>query len=142
MVEPRVPFALPADNVFFYASDLSDITSSEDDEEFIPNTAKMSSVKKPNRDLQPYTVPSYLRPLRSTSYLVRDLYGPSFSSLSSSAHFASIIQSSVGQIEAIVTALLPSLLRIQRLASRLRHRACTLRFHQPDLSSLLLQRSS
>jgi len=63
----------------FYASDLSDITSSEDGEEFVSNTVKRSSAKKPNRDQQPYTIPSPLRPPRSTSYSVRALYGPSFS---------------------------------------------------------------
>lgn len=77
-------FTLPPTMSFsdFYASDLSDITSSEDDEEFIPSAAKRSSAKKPNRDQPPYTIHSPLRPPRSTSYSVRALYGPSFSSLS------------------------------------------------------------
>jgi len=66
----------------FYASDLSEITSSEDDEEFVPNTVKRSSAKKPKRDQQPYTIPNPLRPPRSTSYSVRALYGLSFLSLS------------------------------------------------------------
>jgi hypothetical protein len=65
----------------FYASDLSDITSSEDDQEFIPNAVKRSSAKKPNREQQPYTIPNPLRPPRSTSYSVRALYGPSSSPL-------------------------------------------------------------
>jgi hypothetical protein len=77
---PRVTFTLPTDMSFsdFYASDLSDITSSEEDEEFIPSAAKRSSAKKPKCDQLPYTIPNPLRPPRSTSYSVRALYGPSF----------------------------------------------------------------
>jgi len=80
----------PTDMSFsdFYASDLSDITSSEDGEEFVSNTVKRSSAKKPNRDQQPYTIPSPLRPPRSTSYSVRALYGPSFSLSLLPAHFS------------------------------------------------------
>ncbi|KAN0114173.1 hypothetical protein V8E52_006971 [Russula decolorans] len=59
----------------FYASDLSDITSSSDDEDFIPNSVKRSSAKRHKRDQQqPYTIPNPLRPPRSTSYSVRALY--------------------------------------------------------------------
>ena len=60
----------------FYVSDLSDLTSSSDDEEFIPNSEKRTSAKKLRRDQQPYTIPNPLRPPRSTSYSVRALYGP------------------------------------------------------------------
>src|SRR5260370_37149550 len=65
----------------FYASDLSDITSSAEDDEFTPNVAKKSSAKKTKRDQQPYTIANPLRPPRSTSYSVRALYGASFTSL-------------------------------------------------------------
>jgi len=86
------PFTLATDMSFsdFYASDLSDITSSSDDGEFVHNTAKRSSAKKTKRDKQqPYTIPNPLRPPRSTSYSVRALYGPSFLSLSLSPAYAS-----------------------------------------------------
>ena len=75
---------LPTDMSFsdFYASDLSDITSSEDDEDFVPNAPKRSTPRKTKRDHLPYTIPNPLRPPRSTSYSVRALYGPSFLSLS------------------------------------------------------------
>jgi len=58
----------------FYASDLSDITPSED-EEFTPAKARRTSAKNTKRDqLSHYTIPNPLRPPRSTSYSVRALY--------------------------------------------------------------------
>ena len=74
---PRAPFTLPPTMSFsdFYASDLSDITSSSEDE----YKARRSSAKKPKRDQLPaYTIVNPLRPPRSTSYSVRALYGLSF----------------------------------------------------------------
>jgi hypothetical protein len=72
-VSTSCTFTLTTDMSFsdFYGSDLSDITSSSDDEEF---TVKKSSAKKPKRDQPPYTVVNPLRPPRSTSYSVRALY--------------------------------------------------------------------
>jgi hypothetical protein len=68
----------------FYASDLSDITSSSsEDDEFAARAVKRSSVKKPKRDQPPsYTIANPLRPPRSTSYSVRALYGSSSRSTS------------------------------------------------------------
>jgi len=64
----------------FYDSELTDITSSsDDDEEFAPPSAKRSGPKKAKakRDQRsPYTITNPLRPPRSTSYSVRALYGP------------------------------------------------------------------
>lgn len=69
-------FTLTTDMSFsdFYGSDLSDITSSSD-EEF---TVKKSSAKKPKRNQPSYTIVNPLRPPRSTSYSVRALYGEFF----------------------------------------------------------------
>jgi hypothetical protein len=71
---------LPTEMSFsdFYPSELSDITSSDEDDEFVPNSLKRSTANRPKRDHQPYTIPNPLRPPRSTSYSVRALYGPSF----------------------------------------------------------------
>jgi hypothetical protein len=76
---------LPTEMSFsdFYPSELSDITSSDEDDDFVPNSLKRSTTtNKPKRDKQPYTIPNPLRPPRSTSYSVRALYGPSFLPLS------------------------------------------------------------
>jgi hypothetical protein len=65
----------------FYASDLTDITSSDDDddEEYTIPSVKRSTAKKTKRDQRnPYTITNPLRPPRSTSYSVRALYGSSF----------------------------------------------------------------
>lgn len=64
----------------FYPSDLSDITSSSEDDA-PPAKVKKPSVRKPKSDQkQPYTITQALRPPRSTSYSVRSLYGdPSIS---------------------------------------------------------------
>ena len=64
----------------FYPSDLSDITSSSEDDA-PPAKVKKPSVRKPKSDhKQPYTITQALRPPRSTSYSVRSLYGdPSIS---------------------------------------------------------------
>lgn len=71
---------LPTEMSFsdFYPSELSDITSSDEDDEFVPNSLKRSTANRSKRDHQPYTIPNPLRPPRSTSYSVRALYGPSF----------------------------------------------------------------
>lgn len=62
----------------FYASDLSDITSSSEDE-YTSTTVKRSSAKKSKRDqTSAYTIVNTLRPPRSTSYSVRALYGLSY----------------------------------------------------------------
>ncbi|KAH9961871.1 hypothetical protein BJV74DRAFT_984118 [Russula compacta] len=58
----------------FYASDLSDITSSDDDDEFTPVKVKRTGAKTPKRDQRPYTIINPLRPPRSTSYSIRALY--------------------------------------------------------------------
>ncbi|KAI9507223.1 hypothetical protein F5148DRAFT_144121 [Russula earlei] len=59
----------------FYASDLTDITSSDDGDEFIASKAKPSSVKKSTHNQRSsYTILNALRPPRSTSYSVRALY--------------------------------------------------------------------
>ena len=78
------PFTPPTDMSFsdFYPSELSDITSSEDDEEFVPSLAKRSGAKNTKRNQLPYTIPNPLRPPRSTSYSVRALYGLPFLSIS------------------------------------------------------------
>ena len=72
----------PSDMSFsdFYPSDLTDITSSDDDdEEFTLRTVKRTGTKKSKGDQRsPYTITNPLRPPRSTSYSVRALYGPSF----------------------------------------------------------------
>jgi hypothetical protein len=83
----------------FYASDLSDITSSSEDEELASRAVKRSSVKKPKRDQPPpYTIANPLRPPRSTSYSVRALYGPPFRCpLSSSCSLSSQNKSSMGR---------------------------------------------
>ncbi|KAH8981110.1 hypothetical protein EDB86DRAFT_3107326 [Lactarius hatsudake] len=58
----------------FYASDLSDITSSSEDDA-PPAKVKKPSARKPRADQkQPYTITQALRPPRSTSYSVRSLY--------------------------------------------------------------------
>jgi hypothetical protein len=59
----------------FYPSDLSDITSSSEDDA-PPAKVKKSSARrqKPVQKL-PYTISDALRPPRSTSYSVRSLYG-------------------------------------------------------------------
>lgn len=62
----------------FYASDLSDITSSDDDEEFTPVKVKRTGTNTHKRDQRPYTIANPLRPPRSTSYSIRALYGSSF----------------------------------------------------------------
>ena len=61
----------------FYPSDLTDITSSsDDDEEFSLRSVKKTGAKKARRDQRsPYTITNPLRPPRSTSYSVRALYG-------------------------------------------------------------------
>ena len=59
----------------FYPSELSEITSSDEDDVFVP---KRSTANRPKRDNHPYTIPNPLRPPRSTSYSVRALYGPPF----------------------------------------------------------------
>jgi hypothetical protein len=61
----------------FYASDLTDITSSSEEEEqpYLPKVKKLS-VKKPKIDhWSAYNVTNPLRPPRSTNYSVRSLYG-------------------------------------------------------------------
>ncbi|KAH9979380.1 hypothetical protein BGW80DRAFT_595558 [Lactifluus volemus] len=60
----------------FYASDLTDITSSSEEEEqpYLPKVKKLS-VKKPKIDhWSAYNVTNPLRPPRSTNYSVRSLY--------------------------------------------------------------------
>jgi len=66
--------------------DRSDITSLDDDDEFIIAQSQGPSLSsgqpKPERQRSPntqdYTIVSSLRPPRPTSYSVRALYGPSF----------------------------------------------------------------
>lgn len=58
----------------FYPSDLSDITSSSEEDE--PPAKVKKPGRKPKADQkQPYTISQALRPPRSTSYSVRSLYG-------------------------------------------------------------------
>jgi hypothetical protein len=60
----------------FYASDLTDITSSSDQEEPSVTNVKKHIPKKTKPDQRPaYTVSNTLRPPRSTNYSVRSLYG-------------------------------------------------------------------
>ena len=77
-----LPPVHPSDMSFsdFYASDLTDITSSSDDDgDFTPASVKRTSAKAPKRDQRsPYTIINPLRPPRSTSYSVRALYGLPF----------------------------------------------------------------
>ncbi|KAI0296749.1 hypothetical protein B0F90DRAFT_1811280 [Multifurca ochricompacta] len=59
----------------FYASDLTDITTSSDEDEVSPPKPKNGSTKKPKiEERPPYTITNTLRPPRSTSYSVRSLY--------------------------------------------------------------------
>jgi hypothetical protein len=58
----------------FYPSDLSDITSSSEEDE--PPAKVKKPGRKPKADQKlPYTITQALRPPRSTSYSVRSLYG-------------------------------------------------------------------
>ncbi|KAF8263618.1 hypothetical protein EI94DRAFT_1703872 [Lactarius quietus] len=70
------PFSPTLDMSFsdFYPSDLSDITSSSEEDE-PPAKVKKPSARKTRPDQkQPYTITQALRPPRSTSYSVRSLY--------------------------------------------------------------------
>lgn len=60
----------------FYASDLTDITSSSEEEQPTLHKVKKLSIRKPKIDqCSAYNVTNPLRPPRSTNYSVRSLYG-------------------------------------------------------------------
>ena len=74
-----LPGTLPIDHSHmsfsdFYPSDLSEITSSSEEDE-PPATVKKPGRKPKADQQQPYTITQALRPPRSTSYSVRSLYG-------------------------------------------------------------------